>query len=154
MRADTGSMNEIVVSVFDGVAGVELGGADCRETPSGDSYSAEVRLSGDWQGSLQVRISQNLAREVAGVMLHRRDQWLDETSVMDAVGEIANMIAGNLRPLVDGAKRIGVPVVRYHRQGMAAAAAPLLGCAFSRAGRSVNVALVGGDEGGRSWNRP
>lgn len=153
MQADAKSMNEIIVSVMQGAAGVELGNAGCAVAPNDDSYSAEVRLSGEWQGMLQVQISQNLAREVAGTMLHRQHQWLDETSVMDAVGEITNMIAGNLRPLVDGARRMSVPVVRYHRQEIAPLGEALLDCAFSRGGRSMDVRLIGGAEGGRSWNR-
>ncbi len=154
MRANEEDMNDIVVSVFEGAAGVELGGSACTGMVRGDSYSAEVRLSGDWQGVLQVHVSQNLAREVAGTMLHRQHQWLDETSVMDAMGEIANMIAGNLRPLVDGARQVGIPVVRYHRREEAPGAEALLGCAFSRAGRSLDVRLVGVEKEGRSWKRP
>jgi CheY-specific phosphatase CheX len=154
MRANAKDINEIVVSVFEGAAGVELGGFGCGSPIQGDSYSAEVRLSGNWQGTLQVHVSQSLAREVAGTMLHRQHQWLDEASVMDAMGEIANMIAGNLRPLVDGAKKVGIPVVRYHRIEEATGDEALLGCAFSRAGRSLDVKLVSGDKEGRSWKRP
>jgi len=154
MQANTSNMSEIVVSVFGDATGVELGGSACQGVPSGDSYSAEICLSGDWQGVLQVQISQNLAREVAGTMLHRQHQWLDETSVMDAVGELANMIAGNLRPLVDGARRLSVPVVRYHRQEAEGGVEPLLGCAYSRGGKSVDVRLIDGIQGGRSCTKP
>ncbi len=89
--------------VFKG-AGGELKG-DVR------TLSANVQISGDWEGVLAVICSESLARRFAAAMLAMEPDELDAAEVHDAMGEIANIAGGNVKALVDGHAKLSLPVV-------------------------------------------
>ena len=79
-------------------------------TPGGTS--AEVSISGDWSGLVSVVLGADGARHVAGRMFQLPADQVGDDDLSDAVGEVANMIGGNIKAMLAGEHRLGLPVVR------------------------------------------
>ena len=58
-----------------------------------------------------VNCPEQLSREVATAMLQTAEGDLTMGTVFDAVGEVANMTAGNVKNLIDGLCRLTTPTV-------------------------------------------
>ena len=98
--------------VFRMMAGSEL--ERTSQTPwKGAEFTAMVGLAGDLCGLLSVRCSQESACQVAALMLDLAPEKAAEHA-WDALGEIANMIAGNFKNKLSGTARkclLSVPTV-------------------------------------------
>jgi chemotaxis protein CheX len=86
--------------VFQMMLGSELEKTN-SETLQGTEFTAMVGLAGQICGVLSVRCSQDAANQAAALML---DLPLDKAAenAWDAIGEVANMIAGNFKNKLDG----------------------------------------------------
>ena len=94
-----------------------------RGTPTLDSpgpgpiggVSAMVGIVGTWTGAGAVSCDEALACRLAGAMLMSQYDKVDE-DVLDAMGEIANMVIGNIKTNLEadlGHMQLGVPTVTY-----------------------------------------
>lgn len=86
-------------NVFSTMLGLELMHLPLEVDPMShfsDCVSSMVGLAGTYNGLISIHMPVSLATRTAGVML---DMELDEVDqdVMDALGEIANMVAGNFK---------------------------------------------------------
>lgn len=139
MQANLAILDDVVRSVVEGASSIELGMADDGPPSGSERYCAEVALLGSWSGSLRVEIEPSLARELVSAMLPG-EEAVDELCTMDAVGELANMIAGNLRPMIRGARSLGIPVVE-RRRSRKPLGAPVLGRSFDGSTGHMEVEL-------------
>jgi chemotaxis protein CheX len=76
-------------------------------------WSAAVTVTGEWEGMVSVELPTATAEEVC-----RRMLGVDETQdedVADAVGELVNMIGGNVKSLMPGPSTLSLPVVAAGR---------------------------------------
>lgn len=78
---------------------------------NGPYLTASIQITGDWQGAVLVLTSQSLARRAASVMFGLAEDRLGADDTPDALGEIANMTAGNLCSFLPGRTPISLPVV-------------------------------------------
>jgi hypothetical protein len=140
MQANLTILDDVVRSVVGGATHLEVVMSDDGVAAGSPRYSAEIPLQGAWSGRLRLEVSPALAHELAGAMLHRRSGEVDKATAMDAIGELANMIAGNLRPLIDGARSLGTPLVE-HRVQSTLHGLPVLGRAFGSPAGHMEVEL-------------
>jgi len=78
-----------------------------RETANG--YVASVTVTGAWNGHVILELTEEAAVRAARAMVASPEVGPGE--VADAVGELANMIGGNLKGLVQAPSRLGLPLV-------------------------------------------
>lgn len=76
----------------------------------GHRLTASVALTGDFSGMVIFECSAETACMIAGAMLQMEFQRVDE-DVQDVLGEIANMIAGNINRLLPGSSALSLPHV-------------------------------------------
>lgn len=76
-------------------------------------WSAAVTVTGAWEGMVSIELPGAVAEEVCRRMLGV-DQTHDE-DVADAVGELVNMIGGNIKSLMPGPSVLSLPVVAAGR---------------------------------------
>lgn len=69
-----------------------------------------VHLSGGWDGFVLTGFEPSLAEAAASQMMADLEP-LGEDEVRDAVGEIANILAGNLKCLIPGWTQMSIPTV-------------------------------------------
>lgn len=107
--------------VFSTMLGIELEDGesyvdDAPPAPA-EGVLALVGLAGTWAGSGTVACSATLARHVSGQLLMQEFQHVDE-EVLDAMGEVCNMILGNVKTLLEehlGPMGLSIPTVIFGR---------------------------------------
>ena len=111
MEFKTTDISEIVTDIWTAMLGFPV---QLRTEPADGEpglVSARVTITGEWDGALVVNCPEHLSREVATAMLQVEDAQLTMGTVFDAVGEVANMTAGNVKNLIEGLCRLTTPMV-------------------------------------------
>ena len=99
-RAWDKHMEDSTAEVFEMMVGVPITlMADAGSTPEGD-ISGMIGLAGSLCGVLSIRCTQVAAGKIAYRMLGGSDD--SASSMRDALGEICNMVAGNLKTKIPG----------------------------------------------------
>ena len=70
-----------------------------------------VHISGAWGGSMTVACTEHLARKATAIMFASEEAAVSDEEIQDAVGELSNIIAGNIKGLYDGNCSVSLPVV-------------------------------------------
>lgn len=82
------------------------------DTPDEEKrVSGIVTIHGAWSGDVEVRVTPELAVRLAREVLQLGGRPADEADVRDVVGEVANMIGGNLKALLPEPCRLSLPHV-------------------------------------------
>jgi hypothetical protein len=71
--------------------------------------SGGVRISGAWSGLVLVHCTPALARRVAAVYFDVAPDSATQDDIRDVLGELANILAGNVKPLLPGPSRLSLP---------------------------------------------
>lgn len=79
--------------------------------PEQAMLTASVGFIGAWEGEVLATLSETLARSIAGAMLDSKPEELAREDVLDAVGEIVNMLGGNVKALLPPPCRLSLPRV-------------------------------------------
>jgi chemotaxis protein CheX len=78
---------------------------------SGRVFVACVSITGGSNATLQLACVPGIAERVARTMFQLPPGAVGESDVRDALGEIANMLAGNVKAVLPGPSQLGLPVV-------------------------------------------
>ena len=70
-----------------------------------------VQITGVWEGSVMVECDSSLARDAAGAMFGMSGDDVGSEEVHDALGELANMAAGNIKSLLPAPAWLSLPTV-------------------------------------------
>lgn len=101
---------DITENVWTGFLDIPL--AQAPGAPGVCECAASVAIEGAWNGSVVVCCSRELAQRVAATMFHCDTDELREALWSDALGEIANIIGGNIKATLPAPSRLGLP--RFH----------------------------------------
>jgi chemotaxis protein CheX len=100
---------EVCTYVFKDFVGMEIAATDPyfsdKEIPDRWDISALISLSGQAQGVVAISMKQSLALQVTGILTGASHTTLDE-DVMDALGEIVNIIAGRVKQRLENTFRL------------------------------------------------
>ena len=107
-------IEQIVASVWATVLALPVQRADVDLDPSVSLVTCVVQVEGSWEGAIVLRVPQPLAVRIASAMFGG-DATPGQADVHDALGEIANMVAGNVKSLLPPPCRITLPVVATGR---------------------------------------
>jgi chemotaxis protein CheX len=102
---------QIVESVFAAMLKLEVGGCGEPWFPSGDRLTAAVHLAGDWNGAVLLECDRRQACRFAGRFLSMDPPGTVDDVVRDVLGELANMIGGNLKCVLMRGIRLSMPSV-------------------------------------------
>jgi len=102
---------QIVESVFRTMMCLEVG--ECRMPwfPGGDRLTSAVHLAGDWNGALVLECDRGQACRFAGRFLSVDPPEAVDDVVRDVLGELANMIGGNMKCVLTRGIRLSMPSV-------------------------------------------
>jgi chemotaxis protein CheX len=81
--------------------------------PAEQAWSAAVTVSGGWDASVTVEVADRVAQALATTMLGTAD--VEDADIADAVGELVNMIGGNVKSLMPGPSTLSLPAVAAGR---------------------------------------
>jgi CheY-specific phosphatase CheX len=113
MQFTEGDLTEVVRSVWDAMLGLTLLPAtQAYETTSDGRYlTGCVQITGSWEGAVMIDLPEALARDAAAAMFGCETADLSDDEVLDALGEIANMVGGNVKGMIDGDCKLSLPTV-------------------------------------------
>jgi CheY-specific phosphatase CheX len=107
---------------------------------------AQVKITGTWLGTVLLECSGELAKKVARVMfaIGPKEPSLDQ--VRDALAEMTNITAGNLKSLVGGHCHLSMPQVteRENQQPIGPESAVITRQAFDCQGEPFGVTILEG----------
>ncbi|HXC64326.1 MAG TPA: chemotaxis protein CheX, partial [bacterium] len=108
--------------------------------------TASVTFSNPWHCRIQIELSLDLAAQLAAALVRSPNPVADPELWQDAAGELANMVAGNLKPFIPNALRYSVPrVVLGSGSAGRRVFGPSLDRTFVLAGHPMRVVVT--DEG-------
>jgi chemotaxis protein CheX len=104
---------QIAGTVFSTMMGLEIGSVDTTVGLGGAAglVTAAVYLAGAWQGAVLIHCSRQQACEFAGCFLGMPAPETLTDDVRDVLGELANMIAGNLKSTLCPGIKVSTPSV-------------------------------------------
>jgi len=73
--------------------------------------TACVAITGSWDGAVEIVLPLSAAVRAAADMFGMGEDELDDELVHDAVGELANIAAGNIKGMIPDATKLGLPTV-------------------------------------------
>ena len=79
-----------------------------------ETVSSWVTVSGPWNGAVVLTCAPSTAEELTRVVLRAHlPEHLDSEDVDDALGELANVLGGNIKSLLPGPSQLGLPEVGH-----------------------------------------
>lgn len=79
--------------------------------PEFEDVRGRVDIDGAWSGCVEVSCSTAVARKVASVMFAAEPDAIDAADVRDAVGELVNVVGGNIKSILPAPTNLSVPVL-------------------------------------------
>ena len=80
--------------------------------PPAERVSAWVDIIGPWTGSVVVTCAPATAQALTeSVLMLRPPTTVDDEDVADALGELANVLGGNIKSVLPGESRLGLPQI-------------------------------------------
>lgn len=123
---------------------------EARDTPLSEAekqFVSEVTIGGSWKGALCLAMTQSLATRAAAVMFGVADAEVTSRQRSDAVNELANMVGGNLKPMLGDRCILGIPRLNIAEGKVeivddALEYQPVTTLAFEADGQAVEVTLL------------
>jgi len=79
--------------------------------PTSPTITAAIHIHGDFHGVIRLECSRVLIRRAAAVMFATREEALSLDDERDVVGELTNVVAGNIKALIPGSNSISLPTI-------------------------------------------
>src|SRR3990170_726977 len=105
-------VQQLAADVWASALGLEVhpsGRRVTRGTP--DFLTACVQITGAWQGAVVLLCSKELARRAATIMFGVGPQTVTIEHTHDALGELTNMIGGNIKALLPQPAYLSMPAL-------------------------------------------
>jgi chemotaxis protein CheX len=111
----------------------------------GDALSAWVEITGPWSGAVVLTCGRATAEELSRTLLRGPvDEPIDRADVADAMGELANVVGGNIKALLPSPSVLGLPDVGGHPPNASSADTCSVGLLWR--GQPVTVSVCGAGE--------
>jgi chemotaxis protein CheX len=102
---------QTVEAVFLAMMDLEVSPGETPWIPSRDQLTSAVHLSGVWNGALLFECNRQQACQFAGRFLSMDPPQAVTDEVRDVLGELANMIGGNIKSAVAAGLTLSMPAV-------------------------------------------
>ncbi len=106
-----GDLAQIVESVFGTMISLDVSESEAPWFSGGDRLTSVVHLAGDWNGAVLLECDRPQACRFAGRFLSVDPPGMVDDVVRDVLGELANMIGGNLKCALTPGIRLSSPSV-------------------------------------------
>lgn len=76
-----------------------------------DTVAGYIQITGEWQGTVVMYCSKNLAEKFASIMWSLEESEIEFDQIQDAIGELTNMAGGNIKALLPPPCQLSLPIV-------------------------------------------
>ena len=102
---------QIVASVFETMLGLDANESGTPWFPNVDRLTAAVHMAGDWNGAVLLECDRRQACQFAGRFLSMETPEGVDDVVRDVLGELVNMIGGNMKCVLTRGIQLSMPSV-------------------------------------------
>ena len=102
---------QIVVSVFQAMLNLEIGPTEMAWAPAPDMLTAAIYFAGEWKGAVLLECTRPQAYEFTRRLMSIETPASTNDDVRDTMGELANMLAGNLKSVLPRGIGLSMPSV-------------------------------------------
>jgi chemotaxis protein CheX len=112
MKPDETQIRSVVRSVWSTQLGLEIEDVDgpVHQTPT-QTMTAAIHISGDCHGGVRLECSRTIVQRAASIMFDLPTNQLTDDDERDVIGELANVIAGNIKAIIPGSNSISLPTI-------------------------------------------
>jgi chemotaxis protein CheX len=107
------SLTALLGDVWGSLLGEDAALEPAEHEPAPGSWVGRVHIDGAWRGTVAVALGPAAARALAEALLADPDERATsapgEDDVRDAVGELANVVGGNVKALLEEPHRLSLP---------------------------------------------
>jgi chemotaxis protein CheX len=113
MALQESKVRESVETVWSSMLGLDIreGGKAPERSRRPDLLTGCVQIAGRWQGAVTLDCSPVLARQIAAIMFGVDQRETTSEMIQDAIGELTNIIGGNVKALLPEPCHLSLPVV-------------------------------------------
>lgn len=112
MSPDESQIRSIVRSVWSTQLGLEVHDAEGTVQPApSPTMTAAIHINGDSHGGIRLECSRAIVRRAASIMFDLPAEQLADDDDRDVIGELANVVAGNIKALMPGSNSISLPTI-------------------------------------------
>ncbi|MBN1477896.1 chemotaxis protein CheX [Candidatus Sumerlaeota bacterium] len=106
-------ISEMTASVFSQMFNltVQLSDSGCNFADSSATVTSCVQISGDWVGAVIFQTPRELAAKITSALFMEEAATLADEDIHDAMGEVGNVLAGNLKASLPGSSTLALPSV-------------------------------------------
>ena len=104
-------VQQIVGTVFETMMSLNASPSKTTWSPGADHLTSFVQITGDWEAVVLLECSQWQACQFAGRILSMAPPEEVNDDVRDVLGELANMIGGNMKSEMPTGVRLSMPTV-------------------------------------------
>jgi chemotaxis protein CheX len=115
MSVETMKMTEAVETIWSTMLGLEVKANPTTAATIGrirpSMLTGCIQITGAWQGAVTLECSGGLARRLASIMFSADVCDLSPDQISDALGELTNIIGGNIKALLPEPSQLSMPAV-------------------------------------------
>ncbi|HYO18709.1 MAG TPA: chemotaxis protein CheX [Dermatophilaceae bacterium] len=111
MHLSNEDVAQIVSEVWSSMLGLEAEHLQVEPPLEGPAVAGSVSVSGGADAQIGMEMSETAARDFAGLMFALDGADVSDDDIADAVGELTNMVGGNIKSLIAGSSTLSLPVV-------------------------------------------
>ncbi|HKI36531.1 MAG TPA: chemotaxis protein CheX [Gemmataceae bacterium] len=112
MNVGPAEIGQYVESIWDSILGLGVGpGETALPGQKSDYVTGCVQLTGVWEGAVTFDCPTTLARRAAGILFGTKPDETTTAELYDVVGELTNMMGGNLKALLPSPCYLSLPTV-------------------------------------------
>ena len=112
MKPDETQIRSIVRDVWSTQLGLAI--EDLAERPTFDhtkTITAAIHITGDFRGCVRLECSRALVLRSASIMFGQPEAELVREDELDVIGELTNVVTGNIKALVPGINSLSLPTI-------------------------------------------
>ena len=102
---------EVVSYVFSTMLETDVIAGELPDKSAHFPIVGTIYFAGGWKGAVFMEFEENLALDMAAHLLKADRPARIDRDVRDAVGEVVNMVAGNLKPILPDESHMSMPSV-------------------------------------------
>lgn len=111
MHLSSDDVTQIVTEVWTSMLGIEAERLELAPVIEGPAVAGSVGVSGAVDAQISLEMTATGAQQFAAVMFGLEVGDVSDDDVADAVGELTNMVGGNVKSLIADSGTLSLPVV-------------------------------------------
>lgn len=109
MKITNDQLSGVTLDVCQTMLGTKIAECNVDDLKSTPDRSASIQISGEHNAVIEVSVCQLAGQSLTSAMFAGDSETFDTEEIADAVSEVANIIGGNVKGILDGESKLSIP---------------------------------------------